>query len=89
MSKEWISVKERLPEMHSEIAEVDGEKWTFMRSDFVLVFVPESPCEGCVFVGHTGVDKNGLVWVKDDGCDLSDMPELVTHWMPIPELPEV
>lgn len=70
----WVSVKDRMPEERH--GRFEGE----MESDFVL-FCAKSEEETIIDIGYT---VNG-VW--ECGDYVNDYCE-VTHWMPLPALPE-
>lgn len=74
----WISVNERMPEMHT-INDKSGE---FEVSDDVLFIT-----DGIITTGYTEDDGDGQVWVEaSSGCPLP--LNAVTYWMPIPEPPK-
>lgn len=82
----WISVNDRLPEM--------GEHY---QSDDVLVCIdyrPDDPdTTEDIFVSIDHVDFNcfgqgEFSCERDDPRDGEPSPYFVTHWMPMPELPE-
>lgn len=91
-SPRWIPVTERLPE-------TDGEN---THAHDVLVYIPKR--DGCyqhgIYVGKVSHippdDGRGNFWgIKTDASDWTvwgwgylETP-VVTHWMPLPELPEV
>jgi len=78
----WISVKDRLPDLHDEVWE-DGET--------TIHYQASDPCL-CVFNTNEQIvaaceidnDQDGAIWVSVfDGNVL----QTVTHWMPLPTLP--
>ena len=85
--QEWISVNERLPDEHETLfARYKGtDKWLngmFMTtSDLVIVCVE---CENGERIVKTAITKEGVWKIKD-----SFHQYRVTHWMPLPEPPEV
>ena len=86
--QDWISVKDRLPEEHESIFHkfLGTPRWSSamwkQESDKVLVCVS--------FPDGTSVVTTGRLhdsdWVTTVGRTL---PQTVTHWMPLPEPPEV
>lgn len=82
---QWISVKERLPDKTCDC----------------LIYIPDSYntiCDEGVQLGsyvyRTGVrtrKQNGFYVVSLWGCDYDteEATELVTHWMPLPDKPEL
>lgn len=84
--KEWISVKDRLPDEHETLfARYKGtDKWLngmFMTtSDLVIVCVE---CENGERIVKTAITKEGVWKIKD-----SFHQYRVTHWMPLPDPPK-
>jgi hypothetical protein len=76
---EWISVKDKLPKLDADNCCLDEEDYG-RYSDPVLVF--DEMCGRALVAGFDGREKK---WIGDDGDILYD----VTHWMPLPEPPEV
>ncbi len=83
----WISVKDRLPEEHASIFERfyatekwDGAMWR-RESDSVLV-VASFPDGGRRVVDGKTHDGQWNTTVS------KILPHVITHWMPMPELPE-
>lgn len=77
----WISVKERLPELHiDEYKEPDGSRMQFEASDEQLVFSANGDLTMANY--ETGPVFQG--WVGDHGQTIRN----VTHWMPLPEPPK-
>lgn len=76
---EWISIKDRMPEINTEVLAYgqDNADW-------------EMKIKQCKY---TGDDKNEHfkreepIWIYDDHCCLLQL-ENVTHWMLLPELPK-
>ena len=76
---EWISVKDRLPE-------ITFESNTTKYTDGVLAF---DDCED-VCLGHFCISKydgSFIFYGFTDGSEECD-PLIVTHWMPLPEPPK-
>lgn len=70
----WISVKERLP-----------EEWKPVLGMVAIAEIPTRPIiDAMVYIGNiAGEDKWRVCW----GHDM--LESAVTHWMPLPEPPEV
>ena len=84
----WISVKDRLPEEHESMFYklLGTSKWSNsmwkQESEKVLVYVS--------FPDGTGVVTTGCLHNSDWVTTVSKaLPQTVTHWMPLPEPPEV
>ena len=84
--QEWISVKDRLPEM--------GEHY---QSEDVLVCIdyrpddPDTTKDSYVSIDHVDFNCFGQGWFsceRDDPRDGEPSPYFVTHWMPMPLAPE-
>ena len=86
MSREWISVDERLPELNNEDI-YEGSKFCF--SDHVLVYLREAFWEtGSHYViAYLELDsyQEQPSWWNEYGTKLDDY---VVAWMPFPEPPE-
>lgn len=87
-STNWISVKDRMPEEHESIFYkfLGTRKWSNsmwkQESEKVLVYVS--------FPDGTGVVTTGCLHNSDWVTTVSKtLPQTVTHWMPLPEPPEV
>lgn len=76
---EWISVKNRLPPCEFELHET-GENV----SNVVLIHNKNS-YEFNIGMGH--VSDSGAWTIYDGEYDFMNISD-VTHWMPLPELPE-
>lgn len=82
---EWINVDERLPEVYEEATPI--KSWT----DESVDHYEYHKVSALVLVA--GKDEDGEVFVSDDvlvdnhWANHSDFS--VTHWMPLPEPPEV
>ena len=83
---QWISVKDRLPEM--------GEHY---QSEDVLVCIdyrpddPDTTEDTYVSIDHVAFNcfgQGGFSCERDDPRDGEPSPYFVTHWMPLPEPPE-
>lgn len=72
---EWISVKDR-PPMY-DVRVLLAKQYNYSNKNMVGV--------------HIGIryktDKHGEHYLAE-GCDIGSQHDLVTHWMPLPELPE-
>ena len=83
----WISVKEKMPEFEYAFALADeGEEDT--DDTFGLSSTDVLMTDG-QYIAIGGVDKyeNGdIIWMPNDesSCDRN----IITHWMPLPELPK-
>ena len=84
--QEWISVKDRLPEM--------GEHY---QSEDVLVCIdyrpddPDTTKDSYVSIDHVDFNCFGQGWFsceRDDPRDGEPSPYFVTHWMPMPAQPK-
>lgn len=77
---EWISVKDRLPE-------IQGEDNNAKFTDVVLAY-----CCNCVLMGYFKIYKWDESWifygVGDDSLDEPEINKYITHWMPLPPSPE-
>ena len=73
----WISVSERLPKMD---ADYSGDTWK--RSKHVLGC--DKDCGDCYIVQYE-IDDNGKTWWQTDSED--DVTGRITHWMPLPKMP--
>ena len=84
----WVSVKDRMPEEKPSIfnrfhgtAKWKSAMWRY-NSDPVIVAVKFPDGTGRVTIGET---HDGVFRSTVSGC----LPHEVTHWMPLPEMPEV
>lgn len=80
-SSKWISVKDRLPALHTDdYEEPDGSRMQFEVSDDQWVITASGDQTKARY--ETGVVFRG--WVGDYGNTIRN----VTHWMPLPEPPK-
>lgn len=74
----WISVNDNLPRADEKVL-------------FVCVFANENGSEPSICFGNKGSDDpDSRLWYDDTACDYDGQPVDVygvTHWMPLPELP--
>lgn len=77
----WISVEERLPELHDAeyLDEVTGELIRYKESAPILIWLAKG---GFMDIGI--YEKSDSV---DDFC-YQGVPHTVTYWMPLPEVPK-
>lgn len=68
---EWISVKDRLPEEHTD----------------VLCRVPSVINQYGSLMVTASYNKELLCWIDYMGNEMMNAVTLVTHWMPLPEPP--
>lgn len=73
---EWISVKDRLPEL--ELAEAKANDIDILRC---LAFIKNRRAQNGAYVGQAWFDGEYFI---DSDCIILD----VTHWMPLPEPPK-
>ena len=75
---EWISVSDRLPEVVLVLSGKSGY------SDDVLVFI-----DGDVKIAHLWKSsRDKIKWVIHQPDESWDVPEQITHWMPLPQPPK-
>lgn len=79
---DWIDVNDRLPELHDEVWDSDGEIFHYDVSDPVLVAFNNGEQTVACYEVDKDVDFRG--WVNVFG---SEELHSVTHWMPLPALP--
>lgn len=86
-ARQWISVKDKLPEEHESIFHklLGTPKWSNsmwqQESEKVLVYV--------YFPDGTGIVTTGCLHNSDWITTVSKaLPQTVTHWMPLPEPPK-
>lgn len=79
----WISVNERLPDLHPDVWQDGDELVPFNVSDPVLCFYNGGEYVVAVFENDSGTAYTGWTSVAD-GANL----RTVTHWMPLPAPPE-
>lgn len=72
---EWISVKDRLPELFKDVltCDVDGK--------IIINWLDELEVDGKITI-------NWLDELEEDICYFAYAGKTVTHWMPLPEPPE-
>lgn len=73
--KEWISVKDRLPPY---------EKTVLVYYKDPYARFPDK--DSWVYTGYLDLCNDKPKWDVEDMFDV--VQELVTHWMPLPEMPE-
>ena len=76
LSQHWISVEDRLPEMHTETCEVDEETVEYQISDLVVAYTDQGEVAVCKYSYEDGESQ----WWSTD-CDRL----AVTHWLPLPK----
>lgn len=83
MTMEWISVKDKLPELTNEFYDRKCS------DDLLIAFHNDLNDEPDITIGYCREDKttiDGILWfdfIQNDGV-YGD----VTHWMPLPEPPK-
>ena len=77
--QEWISVKDRLPELHEEAIKDEGETIRYMVSNPFLAYTDKGVMTVCVYIVQDGREW----WNEDSGTE-----HKVTHWMPLPQPPK-
>ena len=78
MKNKWIPVEERLP---------DPKEYDWVLGAVKTTELPEG--ENWYLPPHIVELRNGEWWAMGEDFPLKDFFEKVTHWMPLPELPEV
>lgn len=78
LKNEWIPVEERLP---------DPNEYDWVLGAVKTTELPEG--ENWYLPPHIVELRNGEWWAMGEDFPLKDLFEKVTHWMPLPELPEV
>lgn len=79
--QEWISVDDRLPELHTnEFEDTDGSRVQYATSDEQLVVTTSGFKTKAVYE----TNENFCGWSGDNG----DLVRDVTHWMPLPPAPK-
>ena len=73
---EWISVKDRLPEIGHDKSYPDTSEHILMTNKKIIYYGVYEKFRG----GHCFIDY--------DGNDLEDDGIKITHWMPLPEPPK-
>ena len=81
----WISVEDRLPDLHDESFETDEEIIHYEISDPVLVVYNYDDQIVAMFEKDKDEDGNYIFegWMAN-----GDFLHSVTHWMPLPQLPK-
>ena len=81
----WISVKDRLPEQKElQGIETDGTPYTYLESDPVLVL--SEYCE--MTIAQYTKDNGRSYWIEMTPISYREIGDQITHWMPLPDLPE-
>lgn len=75
---EWISVKDRLPEMDKFTL----AKTTDRREEWQYIVLRLLDTEGC------GMDNIIKFWAAQSDANIELEFEEITHWMPLPEAPK-
>ena len=71
----WISVKESLPNDNPNNIHFGFTNKVFVKDEYKSIFI-----------AYMKKDRNNKwIWCGDDNFDLS---HIITHWMPIPEVPK-
>lgn len=81
----WISVEDRLPELHDESFETDDEIIYYEISDPVLVVYNYD--DQIVAMYEKDKDEDGN-YIFEGWMANGDILHSVTHWMPLPHLPK-
>lgn len=84
---EWISVEDRLPNLHDESFETDDEIIYYEISDPVLVVYNYNDQIVAMYEKDKDEDEDGN-YVFEGWMANGDNLHSVTHWMPLPQLPK-
>ena len=76
MDKEWVSVKDKMPNNGDEILATDG------RSIVTCTFNKGVYRNGISYIDISGLGFSGYEWEFDFEA------EEMTHWIPLPSLPD-
>ena len=91
---EWISVKDKLPQLSYVESEDSGYPYD---SYNVLLYTSAAHCEGVICVGFLEQEQDEDKWEFGDFSWVCYIPdenivmvpfETFTHWMPLPKPPE-
>jgi hypothetical protein len=74
----WISVKDELPDCMTKVFVIAGS--SHHATNYRTVFT--------AYYGHGHDETKGKVWLHGC-CHLPPEHSRVTHWMPIPEIPDI
>ena len=80
---QWISVKDRLPDLDENFI-FDNRTVISFCGGYVMPIIYEKTVEGTA----DGRGKSAYIWRMIREGEIFDHPEMITHWMPLPEAPD-